>query len=535
MTKESRPGPVSGGRSPGVSLHNARSTRREFLKQTALTATVSTTAAKAAERKASDSQGQESKKRPNVLLIIADQFRWDFVGAYGLNPMGVTPNIDSIVRRGVGFQNAVTNQPLCSPSRACLFTGQYGTTNGVWTLGPGLRSEATTLATVLRSHGYTTNYIGKWHISPNSRKYPESHGYVPPEYRGGFLDLWEAACETEWTTHPYGGTIWNADGKPIRYEGVYRVDYLTQLAVQFLRQEHKKPFLLVVSQLEPHEQNDLRRPVPPKKYVGKYINPFVPKDLRFFPGMWQELLPDYYGAIKAVDDSVGVLLQTLSEEHLSDNTIVMMLSDHANHFLTRTYAEWKCTPHESSIHIPLLIQGPGFDYGRMVPEVVSMVDIAPSLLDAVGIEIPDTMQGRSFMPVLRSTEGKEAWRQEAFIQFSGSAIGRALRTPEWTYCAIDPTKAGHESPNSSTYQEYLVYNLAADPHQLVNFVSRREAGDWREFSRRSTVDDLRERLRMRMIEAGEGKPVVTQVVGRQVEVPGKPNPTVTSPPYGLYS
>jgi arylsulfatase A-like enzyme len=451
----------------------------------------------------------ETKGPKNIVLIIADQLRWDFVGAYGLNPIGLTPNIDSIAQRGVAFQNAVTNQPWCSPSRACLFTGQYGTTHGVWSLGPGLRPGATTLATALRGQGYTANYIGKWHLAPNSMQSPESHGYVAPEFRGGFLDLWEAANQVERTTHPYEGTIWSGDGRPMHYEGIYRVDYLTQRAVRFLNQEHDKPFLLVVSYLEPHEQNDWERPVPPNQYVGKYVNPFVPHDLRPFPGMWQQLLPDYYGAIKAVDDAVGVLLKALADQHLSDNTIVVMLSDHANHFLTRTYEEWKCTPHDSSIHIPLLIQGPGFDYGRMVPEVVSMVDIAPALLDAVGLAVPQSMQGRSFMPVVRSQEGRKAWRQEAFIQFAASAIGRALRTERWTYAAIDSGRGGMEASGSTIYQDCVLYDLAADPHQLVNLAGRHEM--------RAVEDALRERLGRRIVEAGE------------------PAGVIKNRPYGLYS
>lgn len=528
---------LSGKNSP-----RTQPTRREFLKRSAASMAVPAMAWNAVSENADGKgQTQQPQKPPNIVIVIADQFRWDCVGAYGLNPMDVTPNIDSIARRGAAFQNAVTNQPWCSPSRACLFTGQYATENGVWHLGPGLRPDANTLAKALRSQGYTANYIGKWHLAPHSVHGQgvdplgkNGVGYVPPEYRGGFLDLWEASNVLELTSHPYEGNIWDADGKLMHYAGTYRTDYLTQLAVRFLRQKHEKPFLLVVSQLEPHEQNDEDRPVPPKKYVGKQVNPFVPQDLRFLPGMWQELLPDYYGGIKAIDDSVGVLLKTLSEQGLSENTIVVMLSDHGNHFLTRTYAEWKCTPHDSSIHIPLLIQGPGFDHSGMVPEVVSMVDIAPSLLDAAGVKIPDSMQGRSFMPILRSPEGRESWRQEAFIQVANSAIGRALRTDKWTYCAIDPNKHGMAAPNSGTYQEYLAYDLAADPHQLLNLVGRRETGNWDEFSSRSVADDLRERLRKRIVEAGEGKPVVTQVLGRQVVAPGQPNPTITPPPYGLY-
>lgn len=483
--------------------------------------------------RASNGQGS-SHTRPNILIIISDQFRWDYVGVYGLNPMGITPNIDSIARRGVGFQNTFTNQPWCSPSRACLMTGQYATRHGVWKLGPGLRPDAVTLATVLRSHGYSANYIGKWHLSPNSLDIPKTLGWVPPEYRGGFLDLWEASNILELTSHPYEGDIWNADGTVMHYEDTYRIDYLTQRAVRFLSQEHERPFLLVVSHIEPHEQNDMKRPVPPRQYEGKYVNGFVPQDLRFFPGMWQQLMPDYYGAIKAIDDSVGTLLKTLTEQHLADNTIVVMLSDHANHFLTRTYAEWKCTPHDSSIRIPLLIQGPGFDESRMIPEIVSMVDIAPSLLDAAGVPVPDSMQGRSFFPLVGSREAQNSWRNEAFIQFSGSAIGRAIRTPDWLYCAVDPGRSGHEYPNSATYQEYQIYDLAADPHQLRNFVSRREWGDWDEFSRRTAANELRERLRSRIAEAGEGEQVVSQVVGKQVVVPGQPNPTISPPPHGLY-
>jgi arylsulfatase A-like enzyme len=518
------------------------STRREFLKHSAATAAIPAMAWNAQGGNAEGvAEREQSGKPPNILIIIADQFRWDFVGAYGLNPMGVTPNIDSIARRGAAFENAVTNQPWCSPSRACLFTGQYGTRNGVWKLGPGLRSDSTTLATVLRSQGYTTNYIGKWHLAPHTARSQEVDplganglGYVPPQYRGGFLDLWEASNVLELTTHPYKGSLWDADGKEIHFEGIHRVEYLTQLAVRFLRQQHEKPFLLVVSQLEPHEQNDLNRTAPPREYAGKYVNPFVPQDLRALPGMWQELLPDYYGGIRAIDDSVGVLLNTLSDQGLSENTIVVMLSDHGNHFLTRTYSEWKCTPHDSSIHIPLLIQGPGFDHSGMVPEVVSMVDIAPSLLDAAGANIPAAMQGRSFMPLLRSPGGRKAWRQEAFVQFAASAIGRALRTDKWTYCAIDPNKAGMAAPNSSTYQEYQAYDLKTDPYQLINLVGRREAGNWDEFSARSHADELRERLRIRIVKAGEGEPVVTQFEGRRVVLPGISNPTVNPPPYGLY-
>lgn len=114
--------------------------RREFVKRSAVALpAMSTFAATATESEENRERGDVRKQRPNIVLYIADQFRWDCVGAYGLNSMDVTPNLDSIAQRGVGFQNAVTNQPWCSPSRACLFTGQYANQNGVWRLGLGLR------------------------------------------------------------------------------------------------------------------------------------------------------------------------------------------------------------------------------------------------------------------------------------------------------------------------------------------------------------------------------------------------------------
>ncbi|MEJ2009733.1 MAG: sulfatase-like hydrolase/transferase [Acidobacteriota bacterium] len=488
-------------------------TRRDFLKGSAMAMAAPGLAASGLAA-SSEQAGQPSasrRKKPNILIYIADQFRWDFVGANGLNPMGVTPNLDAMAERGVSMQNAVTNQPLCSPSRACLFTGRYATETGVWKLGPGLRPDATTLATVLTGQGYTANYIGKWHLAPNSHDKPASHGYVPPEYRGGFKDLWEGSNELELTSHPYEGTIWDGDGKPMHFKGIYRVNYLTELAVRFLKQRHEKPFLLVVSQLEPHFQNDANAFLPPKGYIERYQNPFAPKDLRFFPGDWQAQLPGYYGDCKSIDESVGNIMKTLAEENLEDNTIVMFISDHGCHFRTRN-TEYKRSPHESSIHIPLILQGPGLNQSRKVSELVSMVDVMPTLLEAMGIAIPDSVHGQSFMPLINRTEGRENWKNEAFVQISESMLARALRTGQWTYCIADPSASGGRDPSSMHYQEYQMYNLAADPHQLLNLAGRRDNPKLVHYDGDRPLPEvaahLRERLIARMVEAGEAAPQI---------------------------
>lgn len=490
------------------------SSRRDFLKRSfaAAAATVPLSAgATLAQGDMIRTDNASKGRRPNIVILHADEFRWDFAGANGLNPMGVTPNIDAMAERGVCMQNAVTNQPLCAPSRSCLFTGQYATQTGVWKNGPGLRPGTVTLATVLRAQGYTANYIGKWHLAPNSGRQPKSLGYVPTEYRGGFLDLWQASNVLELTSHPYEGTIWDGDGKPMHYQGIYRVNYLTDLAVHFLKQQHKKPFLLVVSQLEPHQQNDANAFIPPKGYIKRHQNPFAPEDLRFFPGDWQAQLPGYYGDVKSVDESVGTILKTLAEENLLDNTIVVFMSDHGCHFRTRN-TEYKRSPHESSIHVPLILQGPGLNQSRKVNNLVSMIDVAPTLLDAVGVQVPDSMQGHSFMPVINRTEIRESWRNEVLIQISESMVARALRTDHWTYCVADPHSRGSRDSGSLHYEEYQMYNLASDPHQLLNLAGRKDNPQLVHYSGGRPLPEvarhLRKRLITRMVEAGEAAPQI---------------------------
>jgi arylsulfatase A-like enzyme len=486
--------------------------RRDFIKRSTVAAALPALSGAADSQDAAEPPPTK-KTRPNIIVYIADQFRWDCVGAYGLNPMRVTPNLDGVAARGVAFQNAVTNQPLCSPSRACLFTGMYATQTGVWTLTDsniGMKPDTVTLATILRSAGYTANYIGKWHLAPASHAEPKTLGFVPRQYRGGFLDLWEGANVLELTSHPYEGTIWNGDGEEMHFQDTYRVDYLTQRAVQFLRQKQEKPFLLVLSQLEPHFQNDLNAFAPPKGFRERYINSFVPGDLRFFPGDWDEQMPNYYGDIKSIDDSVGTILKTLDEQELTGNTIFLFISDHGCHFRTRN-EEYKRSPHESSIHIPLLVQGPGFNQARMLRDLVSMIDVTPTLLDAAGVKVHSSMMGRSLLPLLNDPAVRKAWPQEAFIQISQSMVARALRTDQWTYCVADPTLTG-EHPYSKNYVEYQMYNLTSDPHQLVNLAGRRDVPKLvHYFGERvdmDIADHLRQRLLAHMAEAGDPPAII---------------------------
>ena len=442
----------------------------------------------------------EPARRPNIVLYCCDQMRSDFVGAYRENSRTQTPNIDGLVARGTAFQNAVTNQPLCSPSRACMITGRYALETGEWKISMGMDTSLPTLATVLREAGYTANFIGKWHLMKADSKTHAGYGFVPPEQRHGFLDLWEGANEFEHTTHPYYGTIWDQDGKEITYKDQYRVDFITERAVRFLRQPQEKPFLLFISQLEPHQQNDEKRMVAPNGYAERYKNPFVPASERGLPGDWQEQLPDYYGCIEKIDESVGTVLKTLEEQKLMENTIFVFLSDHGCHFMTRN-TEYKRSPHDSAIRIPLIFQGPGFQGPVRRDEIVSMIDLTPTLLAAAGATIPASMKGQSLLPLLGPPVRRPDWDNVAYIQISESMVGRAIRTPEWCYCVADRTSDGTRQPGSTHYEEYQMYNLCDDPAQLVNLAGRKEY--------REQAAQLRALLKKRMVEAGEPEAEIT--------------------------
>jgi len=333
-------------------------------------------------------------ERPNIVLIISDQFRADCIGAMGLNPMNLTPNLDRMAQRGVIFRSAMSNQPVCAPARASIFTGQYPRRHGVYKNGVAIKEDAITLATVARGAGYSANYIGKWHIGPPAPRGQE--GPVPRAYRGGFLDFWLASNELEHTSHAYEGDLYDGDGKPVHFSGEYRADFMTRHAQAFLRSA-KSPFLLCVSYLEVHHQNDEDKYDPPKEFANRYPNPFVPHDLRPFPGSWPSQLPDYYACVAKMDEAAGAIRATLAETGLDRNTVLMFTSDHGCHFKTRN-TEYKRSPHDSSIHIPLVVEGPGFNRGMQISELVSQVDFTPTLLDAASHAIPPPMQGRIFHP-----------------------------------------------------------------------------------------------------------------------------------------
>ncbi len=472
--------------------------RRNFLLGTAAAAAGVAAALPASAEPATGAAAESTGKarRPNIVIYHSDQFRWDFLGANGLNSTTRTPHLDRLAAEGTNFNHAITNQPVCSPSRSVLLTGCYASETGVWHNGLQMRQDLPTLATELRSVGYTANYIGKWHLALEGAG--GGPGAVSREHRGGFLDLWEAANALEHTSHPYEGSIWDTDDKPIPFKDEYRVDFLTDRAERFLRQHQEKPFLLVISQLEPHQQNDMSRMVGPKGGAERFKNPFVPADLQAHPGDWYQQLPDYYASCEAIDASVGRLRKVLEEEGQAENTIFVFMSDHGCHFMTRNQ-EYKRSTHNSSLRIPLVVHGPGFETARQIEEVVSIVEIAPTLLEAADVAVPATMRGKSFLPLVHSAKARAEWPSVELVQISESMTARSIRTKDWTYCVADLSGSTTES-HASVYHEYQLYDQRNDPHELVNLAGRKEY--------REVANHLRGELKKLIVASGEPEPEI---------------------------
>ncbi len=434
---------------------------------------------------------------PNVIVLFSDQQRWDTTGVHG-NPLDLTPNFDRMARAGADVHYSFTSQPVCGPARSEMQTGRYGTATGCFKNGIPLPADARTLAHHFRAAGYTTGYIGKWHLGSDE-------GPTIERERGGY-EYWLASNLLEFTSDAYQTRLFDNDNQPVDLPG-YRVDALTDAVIRYIASPKDRPFYLFVSYLEPHHQNHRDDYPAPDGYAERYANRWMPADLAALPslgGSAQRHMAGYLGMVKRLDEALGRILDALKSLHLLDSTIVLYTCDHGNHFKTRN-DEYKRSCHESSIRVPTAVIGPGFDGGGRIAQLVSLIDIPPTLLDAAGIAVPPAMQGRSFLPLVRKRD--VAWPDDVFIQISETQVGRAIRTRRWKYCVTAPGLDGNVHADSPRYVEESLYDLLADPHELNNLAGGAA------YAEAATV--LRARLIKRMVEAGEAAPIIEPAPARR--------------------
>lgn len=397
---------------------------------------------------------QSEEKRPNILFILTDdQGPWA-AGCYG-NPEIRTPNIDRIAATGVRFENFFVATPVCSPSRATLLTGRIPSQHGVhdWISGGNVGPDAIrflegelTYTDLLARHGWTCALSGKWHLGDS--QIPQ-HGF------------------THWYAHQRGGGPYHnapmvRNGQLIS-EPRYLSDAITEEALMLIDRysEAGIPFYISVHYTAPHSPWTGH----PQEIVDSYDDcPFesCPQEARH---PWavsltdqclgnREMLKGYFAAVTAMDIGVGRILDRLEARGLRENTLVIFLSD--NGFSCGHHGFWgkgngtnPRNMYENSIKVPAIFSHPGvIPQGVTVSDMVSAYDVMPTLLQYVGLPVPEdrNLPGRSFLPLLR---GESMPDRESVVIFDEYGPVRMIRTREWKY----------------------VYRHAHGPHELYHLVN----------------------------------------------------------------
>ena len=404
-------------------------------------------------------------KRPNILIIYADQMRADVMGCAG-NSRIKTPNLDRLAVEGVIFENAFVSFPLCSPFRASLFTGKYAHSNGQFANHYPIPLGQDFLAEILRDSGYQTGYIGKWHLDGGIKP-----GFVPPgERRLGFNHFVGFN-----RGHFYFDSIYYRDtDQPYhspRYEPDYQTDHLIEFMESCSQNSDEEPFFAMICLGIPH---------PPLTAPPYYRNLYSPDEVIVRDNVpsdpesqerARKFLAGYYGLVANVDHNVGRVLDWLDKAGLAEDTLVILLSDHGD--MAGEHGRYaKKTAYDGSMRVPLLVRYPKrFPAGHRVSSLVDVsVDTMPTLLEACELTIHDAVQGTSYLPLLNG--GSEPTRDEVYYEIIMERGGperfpvpeRGVRTHSWLYVR---TK---DSPK-------MLFDLQSDPLEMNNLVEDSKYGD----------------------------------------------------------
>ena len=446
--------------------------------------------------------------RPNIMLLMTDQQRGDALGIED-HPVLQTPHVDHIGAAGIHFRRAYAACPVCIPARRTLMTGQKPATHGALMNCPNpLPPDVRTLAGELRRAGYQTHVCGKMHLLPYWRRhgfdsmdwadspapsgnpmandyqrYLLQHGVTFPYASGA-----HGANSNDWMVRP-----WHLD------EQMHFTNWTVNRALDFLnRRDPACPFFLKVSVIHPHQPN-----TPPPMYYQRYLDldlpePFVGDWARVYekpprglnpantwriclePAVMHQMRAAYYGSINHISDQFARLLHVIPK-----NTIIIYLSDHGEMLGDHQWLR-KRTPWEPSARIPLLMQFPrqmGIDQPWRVDQLVELRDVMPTLLDAVGAEIPDTVEGRSLMPLLRgeSDEWRDYLHGECCSIAATDTGMQYIVTRKWKYVWF---------PGLGAEQ---LFDLENDPREMVDLSGSKSHADELDHFRHQLTEKLRDR------------------------------------------
>jgi N-acetylglucosamine-6-sulfatase len=452
--------------------------------------------------------------RPNIILIVVDDLRWDEFGAGG-HPYLKTPNIDRLAREGASFTRAIHATPLCSPNRACLLTGQYAARHAIYNNEDRsvLSHLLPTFPQELQRSDYTTGLVGKWHMGND------------PTPRPGF---------DYWVSFPGQGKIIDPElfenGRLQKVSG-YVTDLLTDRALGFIRGQRgaKRPYFLHLAHKAVHpdaiQRNDGSldttygaRYIAAERYRGRYQNEIFPRSkiaksaaqgalgsvmvqrflerkqtdatVREFgamlePGMSEQSIRDRAEMILSVDESMGHILAELEESGAIDNTLIVFTSDNGFFFGEHGLSIERRLPYEESVRAPLLVRHPPTVAPAItIDALVSSIDIAPTILQFGGGKIGEQIQGISFLPLLTRAGARTTKRASVLIEnFSDDRPYPWVLDADYKAIRTDRHKLIHWIQHPE-FDE--LYDLKTDPREERNVIGDRD--------NRGLVETLRSEL-----------------------------------------
>lgn len=410
------------------------------------------------------------------------------------NPMAITPNLDNLASAGIRFSHAASASPVCCPFRATLQTGLYIHEHGVVENGIQLKHEMKTIGDIFSENGYATGYIGKWHLE----------GFLPKENVGGFVEPGEARQGwQEW--HGYEKSheffeVWTYNDKKeqVRVDGYnWEPTWHTDMTLDFIKRktEEDRPWCYYVAYGPPHK---------PEQCKPEFLNMYNPEDFVLPPDAekiqsddqkqeLREILQMYYAQVTAVDYEVGRLQEGLKEMGVENTTLVVYVSDHGdvlgshNVEIVNKYMETnrninntlrtKGKPFSTAMRIPFILAGPGIKQKGLVSDaLVSSVDLAPTILDLAGIDVPHYMQGKSMAGWYKEGQGPK----QPYL-YMGLHSNRSAWRAVWD---------GRYLLSMLDYQ--IFYDHSKDPFEMNNLYNNRESAEKRKEYQSILIDLAKE-------------------------------------------
>ena len=481
--------------------------------------------------------------QPNILFLYSDDHAAHAIGAYGgrLAELNPTPTIDRLASEGVLLTNAFCTNSICTPARATILTGQYSHVNGV-TAFNALPPDKHALPKLMRQAGYETAVIGKWHLKVE----PEAFDYyaVLPG-QGSYFNP---------TLRVRGPKPWPENTVQRRgYNSLHSSDVVTRHTLEWLKgRKAEKPFFLMCQFKAPHDNFEnaerydflydgveIPEPVSLRKRgnhgpVGKPLfgtsvgqrnkrrnmghHMFVDRELdadAYLDQSYQRYLKKYLRCVRGVDDSIKRILQELEKSGDLENTIVVYSSDQGFMLGEHDYID-KRWMYEQSLRIPLIIRYPkAFPAGRRIDAIINNTDIAPTLLEMAGVEAPDDMQGRSFLPMLQGKPAPGDWRKATYYRYwlhmthHDNPAHLGIRTADHKLIffyglKLDTFGVDRKAKPTEPYWEF--YDLTQDPGEMNNLINDPAYAD--------VISGLRGQLKQLREEHGDTDPDHPEVMQR---------------------